>query len=429
MRFLPNVVFFVITNLYNVVNGFNFHDFISLGTREKITIPQNETTLNATTVLIPFNNTNINTTVVNYSLNDTYVEHKNWIVMNNMNLTTIIGVLTDPKDSFNLTAVDANYIYWLNSGAAEVLPIFSNSTNQEIDMLLSKINGIIIPDRYEPLLINNDPTVKYLIQKIIEKNTKENTYLPLLGIGSGANLLLATIGNDFNMIDYIQDSYNVMRNVEIVTDPVNLLSNFDWLSYTFINSNPTTAHFVKEGISPDKIANNTALNDLIKVTGTSSNHKNMTYISMFEGKSIPIYGMLFHPEKMPWDKNEDKEHKLIYNSYSTIISQNFLNFLVFECKKNENRFLKEDKLELINIKEHKPFKRNGRYYFYFGVDNANINKLKYIQAENLKILENIPMNDNKILFSFKESGKDRNGNEIKPVKNLRQTFFSVSMKP
>jgi hypothetical protein len=419
--FLPNVALIMLLVIKNS-NCFNFHDFISLTAARKIALEEVHSS----------NTTSHNITAFNFTNDQSIIKLPTYA---NINKIPVIGILTSPKDGFNLTQVDANYIYWINSGGAEVIPISSNSTEAEIDLILTKVNGLVIPERYEPLINNTEPIVQYLIKKIIQiNNDNAKTTLPCLGIGSGANLILATIANDFNIIDYIDASYNVMRNVKTVVSPtdINLLKHFDGRTYDSLLNNNATAHVIKEAVDPEKFLNNTALINAIKVTGISSNDIGKSYISMFEARdNIPIYGVLPHLEKIPWEKDIDIDRQLSYNSNSITISQKILNYFINQCRKNENTInTKTDTVELVDIKIHKPFKRNGRFYYYFGIDSnkTNINGLKFIQPENLKILENIPI-ENKILFSFKESGKDRNGNEIRERSNLRQTYISVSMKP
>jgi hypothetical protein len=372
----------ILINLAVFATAFNFQDFISLAMPKKLDLGGT-------------NNTSENIT-------DSTIKLPKY---DHINKVPVIGVLTHPMDDFNLTAIEANYIYWLNSGGADLIAISSNSTREEIDYLFDNINGVVIPDRYEPLDLQSEPIIQYLITKVIETNKK--SYMPLMGIGSAANLIIATIANDFNLFDYIEDSYNVMRNVKPAISPleITLLKHFDGRTYdSYINQN-TTVHFVKDGINPENFLNNSLLNTTLKLTGISTNPSNKSYVSMFEGlNGLPIYGLIHHPEKMPWEKDIDP-NSLSYTSHSITISQKLLNFFVNQCRKNPNML--GSKIEFINPKEFLPLKRQGRYYFYFGIDSGSKNGLRFVQPENLKVLENIPIKNH----------------------NLRQnTYISVSMK-
>lgn len=68
----------------------------------------------------------------------------------------------------------------------------------------------------------------------------------------------------------------------------------------------------------------------------STNKVDIDFISSFESKKYPFYGIQFHPEKNIY---EFKSSLNIPHSSSAVkVSQYFANFFIDECKKNNHKF-------------------------------------------------------------------------------------------
>lgn len=115
---------------------------------------------------------------------------------------------TPCDDTFNTTGarsyIAASYVKFLESGGTRVVPILYNYTYEEIDLLMSKINGVYLIGGKTKLTTKtpegevwSEYLIKsqYIVNKTIEKYNN-GEYFPFVGVCMGAQLLhIALAGN------------------------------------------------------------------------------------------------------------------------------------------------------------------------------------------------------------------------------------------
>jgi gamma-glutamyl hydrolase len=107
----------------------------------------------------------------------------------------IIGILTNPSDTKEYPSTDysyfpASYVKWIESAGGLVVPIQWDSTYDEIDEILSKVNGVLFTGGDVDLYLNNTSpgytfnkftdTAAFILNKVILYN-KAGHYYPLFG--------------------------------------------------------------------------------------------------------------------------------------------------------------------------------------------------------------------------------------------------------
>ena len=390
---LSNVVYiFFITHLLPI-NSINL-DFPSLAfTKESLSVKINKT--------IP-----VKTNRTEGILKD----NNNPIIKNIHNSIPIVGIYTSPSIEFNFTKIDSNYIFWLSSGGAELVPISSQSSKSEIDSILNNINAVLIPN-IDNLKNYEDPIASYLVNKIISTNVK--SYLPLLALGSGANLLLSILENN-NITNYIDIPNVSMANITTVIENNTFANSLLYGKESEILVNASLPIYVNEAVKIREFEKSKNISNLLRITAVIQND----YVSMYEGIGVPSYGILFNPEKIPWEKEINP--KLTYNLDSILVSQKILNFFINHARRNNNLASKD--FVKINFREKKPIMtRDGRYYYFLSNENENesnkiVKRINFLNPDDFKnkvLSDMIAINEK---FSFQQVIKDS-----KP--KLRNTFF------
>lgn len=84
--------------------------------------------------------------------------------------------------------------------------------------------------------------------------------------------------------------------------------------------------------------NNTPLKDTFDVLSLNHDKNGLEFISTFEAKEYPMYGVQFHPEKNIYEfVNQKHNHATIPHDFNAVLaSQYFANFFVNECRKNNH---------------------------------------------------------------------------------------------
>jgi Peptidase C26 len=59
----------------------------------------------------------------------------------------VIGVLTQPlhREGVEMLYIAASYVKWVEAGGAQVVPVFSDRSEEELTLIFSKLNGLLVP--------------------------------------------------------------------------------------------------------------------------------------------------------------------------------------------------------------------------------------------------------------------------------------------
>lgn len=313
---------------------------------------------------------------------------KNKTHPNKISKISLIAILTDVHQNLNnneikyfqnftkihnYSRIDDNLVYWINSGGADLYAINNFTKEKDLNNLINETDGLIIHD-YD----NYD--FEILADKILTIIMKNNhTYFPVLGIGKGANLIQKIIAKQNITRDYHMLS-NEMLPVEIIGKPkrIKLISHFDGRDLVNIKSTNIEPFFVHEAVDYLYYDENNNLKKKLKIVGLTSDSQNNKFVSMFEGIELPFYGLVFNPEKVPWERN--LLNSFSFNSASVTISQKFLNFFIAETLKHLKHKINSHLIHsnmTINIRknsEDNTIFHLGNYFYIQNVKNELSNK-------------------------------------------------------
>jgi len=98
-----------------------------------------------------------------------------------------------------------------------------------------------------------------------------------------------------------------------------------------LSSHPVTMNNHEEGVTPSDFASHPMLANVFDVLATDVDRNGKAFVALIEGKTLPIYGAQFHPEKPPWEwwSEEVMQHTLP----AVVGNSHFATFFVDECRK------------------------------------------------------------------------------------------------
>jgi hypothetical protein len=298
-----------------------------------------------------------------------------------------IGLLCGPQPIDSLHNIqqakcDYNTIQWLYQSGAEVVPILPWTKPKQLNIILSKIHGIVFPAGSRFLGVKNPLAFQYekfahgLFNRLMELN-KKGVYTPLLGIGQGFELMQIIIAKTGSIIEPTKGTFAISLPQFIFQDPKKhrIFSLFDKSDLFNFKSRRTTSHFHKFGVMSATYKKNDLLKRFFKITSYGVDELGKVFVSGIEALKFPFYGLHFQPEVLSWDRHEKSG---IFHSVEGLrISQKLGNFFVQECKKNPNKqVLKKDfvKLGRINIHSRNVIKRPENHYWFYNSPTAGIKK-------------------------------------------------------
>jgi len=258
-----------------------------------------------------------------------------------INNRPIIGILTQPTDGpltqFGSSYIAASYVKYIEGGGGRAVPVFHNSTTEELDYIFDSINGILFPGGGAN--IDNTPlylSAQYMYNKALDA-FDNGDYFPVVGHCMGFEILCTITSQNFSILTGF-DSENISMPLYLDADATSSrwLGNAPADIITILTTQPVTLNNHMWGLSPESYAASDNLNTFYNVLSHNYDRENKEFISLMEGIKYPVYGAQWHAEKpqYEWNPTEDINHSP--DAIETM--QYFADFFVDEARKSNHAF-------------------------------------------------------------------------------------------
>lgn len=258
-----------------------------------------------------------------------------------LNTRPIFGILTEPStDMANKTSyIAASYVKYLEQAGARVVPLLYTSSLTDLDTMMAGLNGLLFPGGSASLDIGSDffKTAAHLFKSAIALNDK-GVYFPIWGTCLGFEFLnIMGAGEDESVLDDGFDSEDLPLALNFTKDAPgsSLLSKIDPNLYMAMATMAITMNEHQSGVPPASYSRNVKLSNFFSVLATNRDRAGKEFISLVEGKTYPVYGSQFHPEKNNFEWNSQEATPIPHSSQAVRASQYFASFLVDEARYNE----------------------------------------------------------------------------------------------
>lgn len=262
-----------------------------------------------------------------------------------VNERPVIGILSQELTEYmqgkfpgNYTSyIAASYVKYIEAGGARVVPIKINRTASYYEDLINSVNGIVFPGGAASFTAVGGYTdaAWELYHHAILKNMA-GVYFPVWGTCLGFELLtfLAAQRDEIRTLCQAENvalplrfkpGYNTSKLYANVPDDILNILTSENVTANFHHFCITEANLTAAGLDSDW-----------RVTTVNNDSQGLEFISSFEHKEFPIYGVQFHPEKnaYEWKKTNNNPH----TANAILVQQYFANFFVNEARKNSNQF-------------------------------------------------------------------------------------------
>ena len=280
-------------------------------------------------------------------------------------LTLSIPISDD--NSASQSRVENSFVRWLQASGADLISIHPWSKYEEIDFLLTKVNGILLQGNPDKIVINSPyyNIVKYLYKKTIELNNS-GIKMPLIAFGDDLSLLCIIISEDNISINTEMDyRIDVPTKLKLfyTPDKTIILNEFEKEDMKALEKEYILANNLIRYISVKDYLKDFHLSQKFNLIATSKTRDGREYISIIEGKKYPIIMVSFHPEFIVF---ETCKFFIIPETLKAIYTSRFIgNSFVFYGRKNvNNTFTVEEKEKYGYIDPYGPSPK-----LYYGVYN------------------------------------------------------------
>ena len=285
-----------------------------------------------------------------------------------------VSIPISENNSGSQSRVENNYVRWLQASGADLISVHPWSSTNEIDFLLTKVNGILLQGNPNNIDIHSPyyNIIKYLYKKVVQMNDS-GVKMPLIAFGDDLSLLSTIISED-NMSINTELKYPIREPTKInlfyVPDKTIILNEFEKEDMKALEKEYVLSNNLKRIVSLKNFLTEFHLSQKFNVIATSKTKEGKEYVSIVEGRKIPIIMVSFHPEYIVFETCKDF---IIPETLKSIYTSRFIgNGFVFYGRKNVmNTFTIEEKEKYGYIDPYGPLPKlyEGRYNYIFEKNN------------------------------------------------------------
>ncbi len=264
------------------------------------------------------------------------------------NSKPIIGILTNPiqDDTDNITEsfINQNYLKWIEAAGAEAIPIHPWLSDQELNSILSKVNGVLFqggstsPRLDSPFVIS----ATKILKRVIKEKDENNRILPLWGTCQGFELIHVIVSGSRSVLENY-NSFNTLSSLQINSDANKTTKTFSLFSdkdIVNLKAQALTAEYHNFGVSLEDYTIFPDLEAFMLQTSFAFDNDGKIYVASAEARKYPIYAVQFHPEKTSYDRNSGDS--IPQGIDAVRVSHNFANFFVNVARSNDNKMSADD---------------------------------------------------------------------------------------
>ncbi|XP_013768506.1 gamma-glutamyl hydrolase [Pundamilia nyererei] len=221
-----------------------------------------------------------------------------------VNDRSVIGVLTqvvtdEIMKPFGRTYIPSSYVKYIESGGSRVMPIRLTLTTSEYEKIFMKINGLIFIGGDADLETSDFARVAKIFYRLALADGVQN-------MGDGV-----LRGSD--------ESLEVQSSRMFNTFPDELINA--------LTQEPLTGNFHNYGITIKDFQENEMLQSFFTILSTNIAKNGAHFVSTFEGKRYPFYGVQWHPEvnRFQWYRKLNFPHSRHAVQLSSLLAEFFVN--------------------------------------------------------------------------------------------------------
>ncbi|CAI5649918.1 gamma-glutamyl hydrolase isoform X1 [Oreochromis niloticus] len=258
-----------------------------------------------------------------------------------VNDRSVIGVLTqvvtdEIMKPFGRTYIPSSYVKYIESGGSRVMPIRLTLTTSEYENIFRKINGLIFIGGAADLETSDFARVAKIFYRLALAANDAGDYFPIWGTCMGMQLLTVLVAGENLLTKTPAENLALPLNLTTEAQSSRMFNSFPDELINALTQEPLTGNFHHYGITVKDFQENEMLQSFFTILSTNIAKNGAHFVSTFEGKRYPFYGVQWHPEvnRFQWYRKANFPH----SRHAVQLSSELAEFFVNEARRSLHHF-------------------------------------------------------------------------------------------
>lgn len=262
----------------------------------------------------------------------------------------VIGVMTynrifEGYNEYNM----AVYSRFVEQCGGRAVPIHFYLTETELEAILERVNGVIIPGGITKLINDKDNITSFCkhIQIILRKSKElfdRGVHLPVFGVCLGLQGIAVAEAPHWEVLGVnTLNSVDMRANMIAYTDfdETKIHKKLSKKLRKAIQTEKICYDSHHDGVKPEFFTKYESLKDY-KVVLTSLDRDGIESVQCIEHKKYPIYAVQYHPEKIAYLWRPENDVPRSANALE--LSRHYINYFIDDCRKSKNVYGTDEEL-------------------------------------------------------------------------------------
>ncbi|XP_061784756.1 gamma-glutamyl hydrolase [Nerophis lumbriciformis] len=251
---------------------------------------------------------------------------------NIVNDRPVIGILTQivsdaAMKPYGSTYIPASYVKYIESAGSRVMPIKLTLTTAEYENIFRRINGLLLIGGASNLETSDFARVSKIFYQLALKANDAGDFFPIWGTCLGMQLLTVLVAGQNLLTKATAENVALPLNLTPAAYTSRMFEGFPKELMEALQREPLTGHFHHYGLTVKAFKNNEKLQGFFTIISTNTGESGVDFVSTFEGKQYPFYGVQWHPEvnRFQWDSKLNFPHSPHAVQLSSLVAGFFVN--------------------------------------------------------------------------------------------------------
>lgn len=225
----------------------------------------------------------------------------------------------------------ASYVKFVELAGARAVPISYYASADQIDELLPRLNGVLLP--------GGEPELPDAARRIVQRALELKDF-PVWGTCLGFEWIADAVAEEKVIMEgFDAENFSQALRMEDAARRSSRLFHDTWFRDTMA-SNEVAFNSHVQGLDVSTFNDNEKLRRNFRLLSTNEDRNGRSFVSSMEAIDAPIYAVQYHPEKNIFEWGRDPgggAHQAIPHSAVAVrASQAHANFFVEEARRNGN---------------------------------------------------------------------------------------------